>query len=424
MKKKLLLFIAVLAIAACLFALAANASGVYADFTQAGANGEKPIFNCLGYAVDPIGGSLCAEYTVNLEALKAYEEKIGGKLNYGLVITNPSNVENGKPLDANGKPTGANKDKIHVISLNNDNRTSIVTVIVTGIDASAYKSEIVVNLFVQENSKVQYIADENKSTETSTSTSYDKVRGPLEVTVNDITYSIEGETEPAWDRIRQQNASNADYNTGSHYTEDELLGKKGWFGIRTGGIISKANLIITGGSVIGLSNAADFMRHYLDNTGTNYNLDVNKFISSDSGAKKSRDEAINNALRASEQLARFGEALTINQLTENHPMQNTLTDDWKYSLGSYFTDVDVINLTVTEVNGVKTYSADIKYIVTDFYNWDTNDYYEFKQIVSPHDLHELHKGGAAREFLTYGEITYKNITWTEGQTVADIAGLN
>ena len=118
-------------------------------------------------------------------------------------------------------------------------------------------------------------------------------------------------------------------------------------------------------------------------------------------------------------------ACTRNEQIRQHPYQNQLTtQNWQYSLGSYFDDVDVKNLTVTTVDGVKTYSATITYIVTDFYNWDTNDYNEFKGIISPHDLHELHKAGKAKEFMSYGEITYAGITWTEGQEVADIAGLN
>jgi hypothetical protein len=171
--------------------------------------------------------------------------------------------------------------------------------------------------------------------------------------------------------------------------------------------------------------ASALMSHYLKNTGETYNIDVAGFLADDTGALASRNKAINNALRASEALAQSGKTLTINQLAEGHPMQGSLaTQNWQYAIGSYFDDVDVINLTVTEIDGVKTYSADIKYIVTDFYNWDTNDYNEFKGIVSPHDLHELHKAGIAKEFMSYGEITYSSITWTEGQTVDQIVGLN
>ena len=186
-----------------------------------------------------------------------------------------------------------------------------------------------------------------------------------------------------------------------------------------------AQLIAAGGSLIDMPMASSLMSHYLKNTGANYNLDVTKFMNEDSGALACRNTAINNALRAAEALARKGKTITIGQLTEGHPWQSQLaTDNYRYALGSYFDDVDVINLTVTEVNGVKTYTADIKYIVIDYYNWDTNDYNEFAGVISPHNLHELHKAGKAREFLTYGEITYKSITWTEGQTVAEIAGLN
>ena len=243
-----------------------------------------------------------------------------------------------------------------------------------------------------------------------------------ETTINGIVYSTEGETEPAADRIKQWNSSQGDYGTGSHRSEKELVGS-GWL---DKGILGKAKLVITGGKLLGYKNAAKFMQHFLNNTGNDYNLDVKAFLNSDSGAMTCRNREINNALRAAELLARKGETLTINQLTENHPWQSELaTEDWQYSLGSYFTDVDVIDLTVTEINGVKTYSASIRYIVVDFYNWDTNNWNDFARIgPSPHDLHELHKAGLAKEFMTYGEITYSSVTWTEGQVVSQISALN
>ncbi len=435
MKRRILLFLTVLALAACFFAVTVGASDIYSDFTQNGANGESPIFNLRGYSVNELGGSICAEYDVNVKALKSYEEATGISLEFGVVVTRVGNLVDGKPFDENGNTVGVDGDKVYKADLSTLENT-LITLILHGLDTNQYDEKIVMCLYVNDGSSIKYITGE-ASSETPDAVSYNSVLEDLEsgntpdgeepdapvvppvdpdpdetrlteVTIGGITYAIDGVTEPAWDRIRQMNNSEADYDIGSSASMSTIKGK--------------ANLIIIGGSILGMPKAAELMSHYLKNTGANYNLDVAKFMSDDSGAKSSRNKAINNALRAAEQLAVEGEFITIGQLTEGHPMQNSLaTQNWQYALGSYFDDVDVINLTVTEENGVKTYTADIKYIVVDFYNWDTNDYSKFKQIVSPHDLHELHRGGVAKEFLTYGEATYSSITWTEGQDVSTIS---
>lgn len=409
MKKKILIFVTALALSLCAFLLVASAEDIYSDFTKPGVNGEAPLFSFLGYSVDPNAGSICVEYKLDIDALKSYEKAVGGKLVYGVVAAYKGHVENGAPLDPKTcVPTGANKDKIVVTSF--EAKTAIISIKLTGMTPDLYKKEIFLCLYTFDKNGVKYITDK-ESTETPKDVTYTDVRGPLEVTINGITYSTDGVTEPAADRIKQKAKSDADYKTGS--SESTWKYSLAAYGI------------VTGGSAMGLTDAAKFMSHYLGNTGKDYTIDVSSMLSGDSGALNCRNTAINNALRAAEALAREGETFTINQLTEGHPMQWQLaTNNWQYSLGSYFDDVDVINLTVTEVDGVKVYSADIKYIVTDFYNWDTNDYNKFKDLISPHQLHELHKAGKAREFMSYGEITYSNITWTEGQLVTEIAGLN
>lgn len=424
MKKRIVLFLTVLALSLCALTLVASADSIYDDFTKTGKGGEEPIFKYLGYSTAEGGDSIGIGYIVDIDALDSYEKKTGEKLKYGMVITLKEVLNGALPLDESGE-LAIESDKIVVASFGKG--YTRITASFKEIPAENIETQLIMSLFVVDpDNGVAYIGEETAYEGPESISLNDawneKSATPAvppitEVKIGNITYAIDAVTEEAWDRVRQQGNSNADYNTGSEKTSSQLTG---FFGIKF-----KAQLIATGGSLINMPMASSLMSHYLGNTGENFNLDINKFMKEDSGALACRDTAINNALRAAEQIARKGKTLNVGQTTEGHPWESQLaTDNYKYALGSYFDDVDVLNLTVTEVDGVKTYSADIKYIVIDFYNWDTNNYSEFKGIVSPHDLHELHKAGIAREFLTYGEVTYQSITWTEGQMVAEISGLN
>ncbi len=383
----------------------------------------NPIFTFYGYSIYEVGSSFCVNYTVDMDALEAYEATNGVALDFGFVGAYVGYLNGGAPLDpSTAKPVdvSATGKRIYYHSIRKMAEPNTHLRLVN-IQKENYEEEFYLCLYIFDGSEVKYLTADY-STLMPDPVSYAEVRGPIETSVGGMSYSTEQETTPADDRIKQQNYSNSVYNTGSELSSSQLQGS-GWF---DKGILGKANTVITGGKILGYNNAAKFMQHYLDNTGTTYNLDVAAFLSQDSGALASRNNAINNALRAAELLAREGEILTVNQLSEGHPMQNSLAEeDWQYSLGSYFDDVDIINLRVEVVDGVKTYTADIKYIVTDYYNWDTNNKNAFAKIgPSPYELHELHKAGLAREFLTYGEITYSSVTWTEGQTVSDISALN
>ncbi len=407
---------------------------VYADFAQSGiktnvcqnegctsndgsAQEVAPIFTFYGYSIYEVGTSFCVNYTVDIDALTEYEETNGVTLDFGLVGAYVGYLNGGAPLDpttAKAVDVSSTGKRIFLHSIRKLAQPNVYLRL-TNIAEEEYEEEFYICMYIFDGKEVKYLTADI-CTSMPDPVSYAEVRGPIETTIGSMSYSTEEETTPAADRIKQQEYSNSVYNTGSELSSSELQGS-GWFNT---GILGKAKLIAAGGSFINMPAASALMNHYLDNTGTTYNLDVASFLSDDSGALTCRNTAINNALRAAEALAREGETLTVNQLAEGHPYQSQLaTQNWQYALGSYFDDVDVENLTVTVVDGVKTYSASITYIVTDYYNWDTNDYNDFKGIVSPHELHELHKAGLAREFLTYGEISY-NVTWTEGQTVSDL----
>ncbi len=409
-----------------------GASIVYSDFAKEGiktnvcqregcaaTDGSSsvvpPIFTFLGYAIYEPNLSFCVDYTVDIDALLEYEGVNGVTLSYGMVGAYTGHLSGGAPLDpTTAKPVDISStgDRIFYHNVRRSEKANM-SIILTNIDKERYETEFYICLFIFDGKEVKYLTSE-KSTSMPDPISYAKIRGPVEVVVDGMSYSTEKETTLSADRLRQMAESAAAYNTTTMSDSD------------VSSIKSKVNTVITGGSLIGWNNAAKLLQHFMDGTGEQYTLNMNDFLE-DSNNKAFRDTDINRALRAAEQLAREGESLTLNQLSEN---LHRPSDDWYYAVGTYFSDVDLTNLTVTvDENGVKHYSADIKYIATDFYNWDKNNTTPVinKKVLfftitgpSPAELYRLHAAGLAREFLTYGEITYQNVTWTEGQTVADL----
>lgn len=221
-------------------------------------------------------------------------------------------------------------------------------------------------------------------------------------------FSITEKTVPSADREKQMQNSALSYGIGSYYSKEEI-----------NEVNNAANKIKNYGSIV-YPNASLMMEHYLEGSGDTYDIDMKSFLS-DATALKNRDEDINCALRAAENLASEGEKINVYQIEES--LYHNLTGDWKYSVGSYFSSVELYDVTVS--NGV--YMAKLKYVVNDFYNWDPTDTENiFSGLaativgdVSPMDLHQLHLNGTAKEFLSHGEITYR-VTWVKGQDIKNI----
>lgn len=219
-------------------------------------------------------------------------------------------------------------------------------------------------------------------------------------------------TKESADRLRQMSISASVYNKGSSYSDSEISSA-----------LSSAKAIGTFGA-IKYPNAGSFMKHFLENTGENYEIDMNVFLK-DENALSTRNDEINKALRACEALGVEGDSISIYQIEET--VHHNLTGDWKYSVGSYFTSIEIKNLSVRG----NVYTATIIYRVTDFYNWDANNdaavfsgsLGSLTNNLSPKDLHQLHRVGKAREFLSEGEISY-TVSWTKGSTVDMIYALN
>ncbi len=217
-------------------------------------------------------------------------------------------------------------------------------------------------------------------------------------------FSTVQKTVLSYDRLKQMRLSEQDYNTGSSYTEEQLSNTK---------LQAKAITFLT----FMYPNAAKAMKHFLGGTGENFTVDVDKLLKNEI-AKQNMINDMNNALRAAENLAVKNEKVTIYQVEES--IHHNLTEDWKYTLGSYFTSIELYDVEEKSLLGVPYYTAKVKYIVQDFYNWDKNDYNNVSILkVSPADLHQLHVNGEAQEFLSYGEIEYE-IKWAKGIDASEI----
>lgn len=211
-------------------------------------------------------------------------------------------------------------------------------------------------------------------------------------------------TISADDRIKQMKYSKSVYNTGSKYSPDDLK-------------MTRLQATLISSAKVFFPNASDFMEHYLEGSGEIYDLDMDDFLEN-KVAKENMYKDVNEALRSTEVMYKNGDEITIYQIEES--IHHNLTGDWKYSVGSYFTSVEIYDIKATNVLGCTCYTAKIKYIVQDFYNWDSTDTNEISiTTVSPADLHQLHLNGEAQEFLTYGEIEFE-IKWVKGVDASTI----
>lgn len=357
---------------------------------------QDKYVDLIGYSAG--GTTLTATYGIDFDMLTSYAKENDIYFDFGLVAGSKFYVGEYLPLDKNGKPIEY-VSKVPVAPFFND----IYDFNIVGLLPTHMETEFMVAVYLILDDNTYYFQGNDIIT------TADKLEF---VSFNSVRSEREGfdnfdyvETEQSNDRNKQQNASKNDYNTGSSYTQDQL-----------NKIDGTAEMLSLGSAVLSYPNSSIFMSHFLAGTGNNFNLDVDTFLKNEI-ARKNRNDDINKALTACEAMAQIDQSLSFNQASES--LFHNLEGDWKYCLGSYFTSIKIENLTISYEGGVKYYSADVTYIIQDFYNWDENDYSKVFGLVSPHELHQLHKAGMAKEFLTYGEKTY-SLKWAEGIRVEEL----
>lgn len=179
MKKKILLFVAIIAVIICAFAMSVNADEVECTehipvwTVNVGANGFlgditaksvcnnckttenetlPPIFISLGYSSSKDG--VVQSYAVNREALAKYEELTKTEVSFGAVITTRNAIGDQNPLNAKGEPVN---EKVKTVDFT-DTKYDIIDVAVRGIPNELKDSaEIIFAMYLKTNGKTTYI---------------------------------------------------------------------------------------------------------------------------------------------------------------------------------------------------------------------------------------------------------------------------
>ena len=380
----------------------------------------SPLLKHNGYSISNDGTGICTGYTVNSDALDEIK-KLNNRFEIGMVAASKALLGNKMPLDSKTATAvdlsqyGAQVVKAQLSAEN----CSLVDLRLDGFSDSVAFEQLYLTAYAFDGNQVKYVQGATK--DTISKVSLHTVQNQADIKIGDVTFSLyEPSSTIAFDRQKQTNLSKADFNIGTSKTDDELQA-----------IINDTGLITNVLTSAFYPSASAFMKHYLNASGADYTINMGSSTFSSgffksSYTKEHRNTRITQAMRACEQLAVLGEKIDVYQKGEIvNAFPNTDSakmDDIRLSVGSYFTCINMLNVTVTEnANGTKTYSADVVYNVADFYNWDANDPYDQIKgmLPSPQKLHELHRAGLAQEFTAKGTATY-SITWTEGQSYSDV----
>lgn len=180
---------------------------------------------------------------------------------------------------------------------------------------------------------------------------------------------------------------------------------------------------ILGGTLLGLPDAANHLRHFLEKKGAVYTENVKSLVQGAPIGKYCFEREINRLLEACENmntaqgasyiLASISPIATAispeNKL--NYPEGVLPDNNWWYAIG----DADGYTVTTFQRLSSTSYSAIVKYNLVDFYDWE-QDFAKRGGFASDGQMSALHRAGFGnvKEYQTKGCYTVK-VNWNKGQ---------
>ncbi|WP_431772812.1 hypothetical protein [Streptomyces cucumeris] len=165
-----------------------------------------------------------------------------------------------------------------------------------------------------------------------------------------------------------------------------------------------AKMMAAGGDVIGNTDAAHNMDHYLRGTGTPLQLDVDRMLTDDEKLRQVADQEVEKKQAEWRQQAldayKKSDGKTVIIPVETTPKSYTHTDrNWYLAIGSATMNTTGVVKVETGHDGKPSVSLDYQVNVWDRYNWDPGKSTKIAgSDVTDADMARLHTTGLAKEF--------------------------
>ena len=161
-------------------------------------------------------------------------------------------------------------------------------------------------------------------------------------------------------------------------------------------------------------DASKHLKHYFNNTGSNYWINLESMVHSSLTARERYEDEVHQALAFVEQLPVGSHSIHSTKTTKSQNKAEE-TRNWFLAIGGYDSWGQGVAV-VKEGKGGREYELDFEYKLYKCYNWDKKKppigVFGIK-IMSDETMGEFHREGLAKEFDCYG-IFKRRFTWKKG----------
>lgn len=189
----------------------------------------------------------------------------------------------------------------------------------------------------------------------------------------------------------------------------------------------KMELLAESSEFMGRNDAGRHMVHYLENSGEELELPVDRMLESDEGFQHHVRMMINDnltewrkdALKAYEQSGGSPVSVPIEGKNSDYPFRQDENENWFYAVGSTRSNVTGVMTVEPGVGGEPKISVEYQVNAWDRYNWDKTKSVDIGPLHIPDgEPGRLHEVGLAKEFDMKGSSSTKRI---EVDTEADVS---